>query len=171
MRLSAGIGRLQRNRPTNGFVNVFALLVMFTSGMSFPVDMMPDPMITIGKLLPGWWFCTSIDQVFGIGTAASTGVNIGLWHHPLAWATVRSDFYLSWPHFWTHPTHKANRSASPLPHNSPNNIGDHIRLQHCADHVPRRPTAKTRLSAHASAVGRWRNMHISLKHSRKKRRT
>lgn len=63
----------------NGFVNVFALLVMFTSGMSFPVDMMPDPMITIGKLLPGWWFCTSIDQVFGIGTAASTGVNIGLW--------------------------------------------------------------------------------------------
>lgn len=64
---------------TNGFVNVFALLVMFTSGMSFPVDMMPDPMITIGKLLPGWWFCTSIDQVFGIGTAASTGVNIGLW--------------------------------------------------------------------------------------------
>lgn len=64
---------------TNGFVNVFALLVMFTSGMSFPTDMMPDPMITIGKLLPGWWFCTSIDQVFGIGTAASTGVNIGLW--------------------------------------------------------------------------------------------
>ena len=72
---SAGFNEM----ATNGFVNVFALLVMFTSGMAFPVDMMPDPMITIGKLLPGWWFCTSIDQVFGIGTAASTGVNIGLW--------------------------------------------------------------------------------------------
>lgn len=72
---SAGFNEM----ATNGFVNVFALLVMFTSGMSFPTDMMPDPMITIGKLLPGWWFCTSIDQVFGIGTAASTGVNIGLW--------------------------------------------------------------------------------------------
>ena len=66
---SAGFNEM----ATNGFVNVFALLVMFTSGMSFPVDMMPDPMITIGKLLPGWWFCTSIDQVFGIGTAAPTG--------------------------------------------------------------------------------------------------
>lgn len=72
---SAGFNEM----ATNGFVNVFALLVMFTSGMSFPVDMMPDPMITIGKLLPGWWFCTSIDQAFGIGTAAPTGVNIGLW--------------------------------------------------------------------------------------------
>ena len=30
------------------------LLVMFTSGMAFPVDMMPDPMIIIGKLLPGY---------------------------------------------------------------------------------------------------------------------
>ena len=46
---SAGFNEM----ATNGFVNVFALLVMFTSGMSFPVDMMPDPMITIGKLLPG----------------------------------------------------------------------------------------------------------------------
>lgn len=36
----------------NGFVNVFGLLTMFTSGMSFAVDMMPAPMIMIGKLLP-----------------------------------------------------------------------------------------------------------------------
>ena len=52
---------------TNGFVNVFALLVMFTSGMAFPVDMMPDPMIIIGKLLPGWWLCSSIDHVVRTG--------------------------------------------------------------------------------------------------------
>ena len=62
---------------TNGFVNVFALLVMFTSGMAFPVDMMPDPMIIIGKLLPGWWLCSSIDHVFGLGTASSSGVDYG----------------------------------------------------------------------------------------------
>lgn len=64
---------------TNGFVNVFALLVMFTSGMAFPVDMMPDPMIIIGKLLPGWWLCSSIDHVFGLGTASSSGVDYGAW--------------------------------------------------------------------------------------------
>lgn len=64
---------------TNGFANVFALLVMFTSGMAFPVDMMPDPMILIGKLLPGWWLCSSIDYAFGLGTASSHGVDYGMW--------------------------------------------------------------------------------------------
>ena len=63
----------------NGFVNVFGLLTMFTSGMSFAVDMMPAPMIMIGKLLPGWWLCVSIDNVFGLGTASNTGVDYGAW--------------------------------------------------------------------------------------------
>lgn len=63
----------------NGFVNVFGLLTMFTSGMSFAVDMMPAPMIMIGKLLPGWWLCVSIDNVFGLGTASNTGVDDGAW--------------------------------------------------------------------------------------------
>lgn len=35
----------------NAFANVFGLLCMFTSGMAFPIDMMPEPMIMIGKLL------------------------------------------------------------------------------------------------------------------------
>ena len=70
---------------TNGFVNVFALLVMFTSGMAFPVDMMPDPMIIIGKLLPGWWLCSSIDHVFGLGTASSSGVDYGAWASSTDW--------------------------------------------------------------------------------------
>ena len=59
--------------------NVFGLLCMFTSGMAFPIDMMPEPMIMIGKLLPGWWLCVSIDNVFGLGTAAATGVDYGSW--------------------------------------------------------------------------------------------
>lgn len=63
----------------NAFTNVFGLLCMFTSGMAFPVDMMPGPMIMIGKLLPGWWLCTSIDSVFGLGTASATGVDHGTW--------------------------------------------------------------------------------------------
>ena len=41
--------------------------------------MMPEPMIMIGKLLPGWWLCVSIDNVFGLGTAAATGVDYGSW--------------------------------------------------------------------------------------------
>lgn len=32
----------------------------FTSGMAFPVDLMPKVMIVIGKCTPGWWFCRSI---------------------------------------------------------------------------------------------------------------
>lgn len=63
----------------NAFANVFGLLCMFTSGMAFPIDMMPEPMIMIGKLLPGWWLCVSIDNVFGLGTAAATGVDYGSW--------------------------------------------------------------------------------------------
>jgi ABC-2 type transport system permease protein len=63
----------------NGFVNVFGLLTMFTSGMSFSVDMMPEPMIVIGKFLPGWWLCVSIDNAFGLGTASGTGVDYGAW--------------------------------------------------------------------------------------------
>ncbi|MEE0654332.1 MAG: ABC transporter permease [Bifidobacterium criceti] len=50
----------------NAVANVFGLLVMFTSGMAFPIDMMPNVMIIIGKLLPGWWFCQSIDAVNGV---------------------------------------------------------------------------------------------------------
>ena len=41
--------------------------------------MMPAPMIMIGKLLPGWWLCVSIDNVFGLGTASNTGVDYGAW--------------------------------------------------------------------------------------------
>ena len=52
---------------------------MFTSGWAFPFDMRPEPMIMIGKLLPGWWLCVSIDNVFGLGTAAATGVDYGSW--------------------------------------------------------------------------------------------
>lgn len=63
----------------NAFANVFGLLCMFTSGMAFPVDMMPDPMIALGKLLPGWWLCESIDHVFGLGTASAAGVDYGAW--------------------------------------------------------------------------------------------
>lgn len=63
----------------NAFANVFGLLCMFTSGMAFPVDMMPEPMIMIGKLLPGWWLCASIDDVFGLGTASVAGVDYGAW--------------------------------------------------------------------------------------------
>lgn len=72
---SVGFSEIARN----AFANVFGLLCMFTSGMAFPIDMMPEPMIMIGKLLPGWWLCVSIDNVFGLGTAAATGVDYGSW--------------------------------------------------------------------------------------------
>ena len=46
----------------NGFANIFGLLIMFTSGVALPIDMMPGVMVTIAKFLPGWWYCTAIDN-------------------------------------------------------------------------------------------------------------
>lgn len=89
---------------TNGFANVFALLVMFTSGMAFPVDMMPDPMILIGKLLPGL-VALLVDRLC-----------VRAWHGFLAWrglrhvgmryrlgGVVRSGVHLPWSGIGTYP--------------------------------------------------------------------
>ena len=64
---------------TNGFANLFGLLIMFTSGISFPPDMMPAPMLAIGHMLPGWWYCVAIDNAFGIGTASQQGSDVMSW--------------------------------------------------------------------------------------------
>ena len=63
----------------NGFANIFGLLIMFTSGIALPVDMMPGVMVTIAKFLPGWWYCTAIDNALGSGTAEETGISVAGW--------------------------------------------------------------------------------------------
>ena len=63
----------------NGFANIFGLLIMFTSGVALPVDMMPGVMVTIAKFLPGWWYCTAIDNALGFGTAEETGISVAGW--------------------------------------------------------------------------------------------
>ena len=45
------------------------LIIMFTSGMAFSPSIMPRSLIVIGKLLPGWWYCMSVDNALGVGTA------------------------------------------------------------------------------------------------------
>ena len=62
----------------NGAANVVGLIIMFTSGMAFSPSIMPRSLIVIGKLLPGWWYCMSVDNALGVGTA----------QHPdaMAWA-------------------------------------------------------------------------------------
>ncbi|KAA8825634.1 ABC transporter permease [Bifidobacterium reuteri] len=63
----------------NGFANVFGLLILFTSGVALPLDMIPAPMLAIGRMLPGWWYCAAIDDALGIGTAADSGVSVTGW--------------------------------------------------------------------------------------------
>lgn len=63
----------------NGFANLFGLLIMFTSGISLPLDMMPEVMLSIGRMLPGWWYCVAVDDALGIGTASAGGVNVAGW--------------------------------------------------------------------------------------------
>lgn len=63
----------------NGFANIFGLLIMFTSGVALPIDMMPAVMVTMAKFLPGWWYCRAIDNALGFGTAAENGVSIAGW--------------------------------------------------------------------------------------------
>lgn len=67
----------------NGVANTFGLVIMFTSGMAFTPSLMPAPMMLLGKMLPGWWYCVSIDDALGIGTAASTGVSVVGWAQSL----------------------------------------------------------------------------------------
>ncbi len=67
----------------NGVANTFGLVIMFTSGMAFTPSLMPAPMMLLGKMLPGWWYCISIDDALGIGTAASTGVSVVGWAQSL----------------------------------------------------------------------------------------
>ncbi|PJM79852.1 ABC transporter permease [Bifidobacterium scaligerum] len=62
----------------NGFANVFGLLILFASGIAFPMSMMPDMMVTIARLTPGWWYCTAIDNALGFGSA-TFGVDAGGW--------------------------------------------------------------------------------------------
>ena len=63
----------------NGFANIFGLLIMFTSGVVLPIDMMPAVMVTMAKFLPGWWYCRAIDNALGFGTAAENGVSVAGW--------------------------------------------------------------------------------------------
>ncbi|TPF86397.1 hypothetical protein BW13_06210 [Bifidobacterium sp. UTCIF-37] len=63
----------------NGFANVFGLVILFTSGVTFPLDLMPAPMIALGRMLPGWWYCASIDDALGIGSASTDGVDAIGW--------------------------------------------------------------------------------------------
>ncbi len=63
----------------NGFANIFGLLIMFTSGVALPIDMMPAVMVTMAKFLPGWWYCRAIDNALGFGTAAENGVSVAGW--------------------------------------------------------------------------------------------
>lgn len=59
----------------NGIVNTIGLVIMFTSGQAFPQDMMPQALTVLGKLLPGWWYCRSIDNIFGVTTATHVDWN------------------------------------------------------------------------------------------------
>ncbi|WP_238549704.1 ABC transporter permease [Bifidobacterium callitrichos] len=63
----------------NGFANVFGLAILFTSGATFPLDLMPEPMVAIGRMLPGWWYCASVDDALGIGSASASGPNVIAW--------------------------------------------------------------------------------------------
>ena len=67
----------------NGVANTFGLVIMFTSGMAFAPSLMPAPMVLLGRMLPGWWYCVSVDDALGIGTAASTGVSVAGWGQSL----------------------------------------------------------------------------------------
>lgn len=63
----------------NAISNVYGLLIMFTSGVSFPADMMPQFMILIGKLTPGWWFVQALDNAFHMNNDAQYAIDVQSW--------------------------------------------------------------------------------------------
>ena len=63
----------------NGFANVFALVLSFTSGVWFDPSMMSDAMITFGKWLPGWWYTDAVNRALGAGTYLGEASNVSAW--------------------------------------------------------------------------------------------
>ncbi|MFT8358421.1 ABC transporter permease [Bifidobacterium aquikefiri] len=53
---------------SNAVATSFGLILMFTSGAAFDPSVMPQAMVTLGKLLPGWWFTASINNALGMTT-------------------------------------------------------------------------------------------------------
>lgn len=79
----------------NGFANVFGLAIMFTSGIAIPLDMVPEAMLTLAKLLPGWWYCEAINQALGIGSASESGVSVTGWLGGLALVALFAAAFVS----------------------------------------------------------------------------
>ena len=63
----------------NGFANVFSLVVAFTGGAWFPASLMPDAMLVLGHLLPGWWYGDALGAALGLGKHAASGPDAGAW--------------------------------------------------------------------------------------------
>ena len=63
----------------NGFANVFSLMVAFTGGAWFPASLMPDAMLVLGHLLPGWWYGDALGAALGLGEYAASGPDAGAW--------------------------------------------------------------------------------------------
>jgi ABC-2 type transport system permease protein len=63
----------------NGVAVALGLVLMFTSGAAFDPSAMPDVMVAIGKLTPGWWFSISVDHALGISTASAEGSDVVGW--------------------------------------------------------------------------------------------
>lgn len=63
----------------NAIATSFGLVLMFTSGAAFDSSVMPDSMITLGKLLPGWWFTVSIDNALGISSSQTSHPSVMGW--------------------------------------------------------------------------------------------
>ena len=63
----------------NGFANVFSLMVAFTGGAWFPASLMPDAMLVLGHLLPGWWYGDALGAALGLGKHAASGPDAGAW--------------------------------------------------------------------------------------------
>jgi ABC-2 type transport system permease protein len=72
----------------NGVSVVVGMILMFTSGAAFDPSVMPQAMVTLGKLTPGWWFSLSIDHALGISTASSSGSNTYAWLQSLGVMTT-----------------------------------------------------------------------------------
>ena len=45
----------------------------------FPASLMPDAMLVLGHLLPGWWYGDALGAALGLGEHAASGPDAGAW--------------------------------------------------------------------------------------------
>ncbi|MDO4913900.1 MAG: ABC transporter permease, partial [Bifidobacteriaceae bacterium] len=69
-----------KQKAASVIANMYSLISAFICGVWISQSMMPSLFTTIGKVLPAWWYISSVNNAFGIDASDNVGaINYNLW--------------------------------------------------------------------------------------------